>query len=152
MARLNPFLLRLSRWPRRIAALVCLLLAAASSLAPASSSPAASNKTGNPVATALRAGQVAVPVSVASARSAAFVRAGDSVGVFCTPGDTAAIESDRAGPVLIADGLRVLAAAQGGDSLSADAPVIIVAADRAAAARLAAVANSPLLVVLDKSP
>lgn len=162
MARLNPFLLRLSRWPRRIAALVCLLLAAATALAPANDSAAAPKRTGNPIANALRAGQVAVPLTVTSARAAAFVRAGDRVGVFTAPsdttfgaaaaGETAPSETDRASPVLVADGLRVLAAAAADATMSADAPVIVVAADKPTAARLAAVANGPLLVVVDKSP
>lgn len=147
MARLNPLLLRLSRWPRRIAALVCLLLAAASTLAPADGSPAARKLPGNPIAEALRSGQVAVPVTVASARAAAIVHAGDHVGVLTAPDETG-----RAGPTLVADGLRVLAAAQGGDAMSAEAPVIVVAADRTEAVQLAAVAAESLLVVVDKSP
>jgi hypothetical protein len=146
--RLNPFLLRLSRWPRRIAALVCLLLAAASTLAPADGSPTRQHPpAGNPVAAALRDGQVAVPVTVTSSRAAAIVHPGDHVGVLAGPDET-----DRAGPDLVADGLRVLAASQGGEAMSTDAPVIVVAADRTQAVRLAAVASRPLLVVVDKSP
>ena len=146
--RLNPFLLRLSRWPRRIAALVCLLLAAASTLVPADGSPAPHHsRAGNPVAAALHAGQVAVPVTVSSARALGFVRTGDHVGILTAPDET-----DRAGPELVADGLRVLAVSGDGAALSGDSPVVVVAADRAQAVRLAAGSARPLLVVVDDSP
>ena len=150
MARLNPFLLRLSRWPRRIAALVCLLLAAASTLTPADRTEPPARQAGNPIATGLSPGQVAVPVPLTSGPATAFVRAGDHVGVL-----TSSDETTRAGPTLVADGLRVLAVSGGAgaaDALSTDTPVILVAADRADAVRLAAVANRALLVVVDKSP
>jgi hypothetical protein len=145
--RFNPLLLRLSRWPRRIAAVVCLLLAAASTLTPADGSATRSDHQDNPVASALHAGQVAVPLPVGSARAAAFVRTGDHVGVFRTPDD-----SGSGTPELIADGLRVLAASASADTLATDEPVIVVAADPAQAARLAAVAGRSVLVVLDKNP
>jgi hypothetical protein len=149
---LNPFLIRLSRWPRRIAALVCLLLAAASTLAPASgtSAPAPAKHVDNPIAAGLAPGQVAIPVTISSGRAAAFVHVGDHVGVLA-PSD----ETTRTRPDLVADGLRVLAvsgAADSGGSMTGDAPVVVVAAGRADAVRLAAAVSRPLLVVVDNSP
>jgi hypothetical protein len=149
--RLNPFLIRLSRWPRRIAALVCLLLAAASTLTPASGTTSARAKhAGNPIVAGLAAGQIAVPVTVSSGRAAAFVHVGDHVGVLAS-----ADETTRARPDLVADGLRVLAvsgASEASSSMSSDAPVIVVAAGRADAVQLAGVAGRSVLVVVDRSP
>jgi hypothetical protein len=146
--RLNPFLLRLSRWPRRIAALICLLLAAASTLVPASGTTSTPAKpAGNPITAGLAAGQVAVPVTVSSGRAAAFVHVGDHVGVL-VPSD----ETTRAGPDLVADGLRVLAVSGASGAISDDAPVIVVAAGRADAVRLAGAVSRPVLVVVDNSP
>ncbi len=152
-ARLNPFLLRLSRWPRRIAALVCLLLAAASTLAPADGVPTPRRRSrGNPIAAALRAGQVAVPVTVTSAHAAALRahrrprRRADRCG-----GRTGRDRSRRPrrwSPTACACSRCRRAATRCPPTPRS----IVVAADRAAAVRLAAVAARPLLVVVDKCP
>src|ERR1700710_128250 len=99
MASWNRLLLRLSRWPRRIAGLACLLLARLSAVQPADGAPAASRASTPPLAR-LRPGQVAVPLSVAAFETSGLLRVGARVGVLTGPAD---------GPVrLAADGLRVL--------------------------------------------
>ena len=73
-ASLQRLLVRIGRWPRRIAALICLLLAAGSALVPHAA------RREPPTGRALRRGQVAVPVTVSSAGD---VAAGDQVGRAC---------------------------------------------------------------------
>src|SRR6476620_4189486 len=95
--RLRHFSARIGPWPRRIAAVICLLLAAGSALVPPRS-PTARPPSG--LAARLRGDEIAVPVPV-SATSAALVRPGDRVGV------VAADDANRS--TLVADHLRVLA-------------------------------------------
>lgn len=139
---LRATLARWSRWPRRLAALGCLALAAASALGPPSR---AATHRAPTTADLLRAGEVAISVSVTSTPSA--LQRGDHIGLL-----TGADDSGRAPPsaAVIADRLRVLAAPRAGDG--ADTTSILVAADRATAVRIAANTPGPMLVVLDKSP
>jgi hypothetical protein len=134
-------LARIGRWPRRIAALVCLLLAAGSALVP----PAPATSAPNGLGAHLRAGEVAVPVQVAS--GAASVRPADRVGMLAPPVD------DEVGgqAVLVADHLRVVSVSSG--SGLADAPTIVtVATDRPRALQLARYASRSLLMIVDEVP
>jgi Flp pilus assembly protein CpaB len=132
---------RLSRWPRRLAAVLCLLLAAGSALAP---TPAPRAAAPGPAA-ALRPGQVAVPVAVAAAQ-ADFITRGDRVGVL------AAFDPPRHA-VLIADHLRVLSVRAADAALSSDATaVVVLATDRAAAVALAQLSDARPTLILDGVP
>ncbi len=128
---------RIGRWPRRIAALICLLLAAGSALVPqAPARPADRPK--------LHPGQVAVPVTVSSAGD---VAAGDQVGILCAPADTG---GDAA---LVADHLRVLSVRAGGTGLTSDTgTVVTVATERGVAVELARYANRTLVLITDNLP
>jgi hypothetical protein len=132
-------LVRIGRWPRRIAALICLLLAAASAVVP---HPAAPSTPG----VRLRAGEVAVPVQIA--RVAASIRPGGEVGVLAPPADDA--ESGDA--VLVADHLRVVSVARGSGLGDDPAATVVVATDRAGALRLARYVSRPLLMIVDDLP
>jgi hypothetical protein len=136
-ASVQRLFVRIGRWPRRIAALICLLLAAGSALAPHPPARAADRP-------ALRPGQVAVPVTVSSAGE---VAAGDQVGVLSTPSDAG---DDAA---LVADHLRVLSVHSGGASLTGDASAVVtVATDRAVAVELARYAERTLVLITDDLP
>jgi hypothetical protein len=134
-------LARIGRWPRRIAALLCLLLAAGSALVP--HAPAASGSHG--LGARLRTGEVAVPVQIAS--GVASVRPDDRVGVLAPPAD-----SDTAGDaVLVADHLRVVSMTKA-SGLSEAGTVVVVATDRARALQLARYVSRPLLMIVDDLP
>jgi hypothetical protein len=129
-------LIRLGRWPRRLAALACLLLAAGSALVPdAARAPA-------PRAAGLRSGEVAVPVPV---QNVGEVKPGRRVGVLAPP------EQPEQRAVLVADRLRVVSVRSGGSGADAEA-VVVVATDRAAAIQLARYATRPLLMIVDDLP
>ncbi len=146
MPSLNRVLIRLSRWPRRVAALSCLLLAAASAVSPANGSdPPRSPRTANPIAAGLADGQVAVPVRASSVPSADLVRVGDRVGLLTGTDDGGEPAT------LVADRLRVLAVSSGQD-LSTAEPVVVVAANRDQAVRIATSGTRPLLIVVDRFP
>ena len=130
---LNKLLLRLGRWPRRIAVLVCVLLAASSAIS--SSGPAQSSRPS--ALRQLKAGQVAVPVNVASGGVAGVLKAGQHVGLLSAHS-------------MLADHLLVLqvavASPEAGDTTS-----ILVAADRPTALRIAKSSGQAVLAVVDKS-
>jgi hypothetical protein len=129
-------LIRVGRWPRRLAALACLLLAAGSALVPDAGRAAARGSIG------LRAGEVAVPVPV---QNAGEVKPGRRVGVLAPP------EQPAQRAVLVADRLRVVSVRPAGSGVDADA-VVVVATDRAAALQLARYATRPLLMIVDDPP
>jgi Flp pilus assembly protein CpaB len=86
-------------------------------------------------------GQVAAPVRLADLAVAALVRTGDRVDVLATAPDSASAE-------VVADGVVVLAAAHGADSVDDPAAgLLLIAVDDATAARLAAVATTDTLTV-----
>lgn len=126
-------LTRLGRWPRRLAALACLLLAAGSAVV-----PDAGRSSGRGAST-LRSGEVAVPVPV---QTVGEVKPGRRVGVL--------VPSEQAtGPAaLVADGLRVVSVQAGDSGIEAGA-VVVVATDRAHAVQLARYATRPLLMIVD---
>ena len=143
---LSRSLARLSRWPRRIAALGCLLLAGASAITPRSADPARAAPRPPSVGDSLRPGEVAVPVPVTSSPSIGFVRRGDRIGFVAGPSDA----STAAASGLIADRLRVLAVSAQDDA-GARSTSVVVAASRADAVRLGAIGERPVLVVVDDS-
>lgn len=125
---------RLGRWPRRLAALVCLLLAAGSALTPGTGSSARST-----TGPRLRPGEVAVPVPVSPA-GAQLARVGERVGLVAPRG-------------LVADGLRVLAVHPPDQSLSGDdSAVVVVATTRSQALLVAQSSAATLVLIADDLP
>ncbi len=153
-ASASTILSRLSRWPRRVAALSCLLLAAGTALA--SPDRSATHRTAAGAAAGLRPGEVAVPVPVAPVGLDSLVRAGARVGVLAAPDPEAGIASPRASPgdaVLVADQLRVVSVDAANADLGGDAAAtVVVAATRDAAIRLARYTSSPMLLIVDGVP
>jgi Flp pilus assembly protein CpaB len=132
---------RVGPWPRRIAALCCLLLAAVSTgTGSAVRAPAATG-----LAARLRAGEVAIPLTV-TAGSAAIVQPGDRVGVVETP--------DEAGPAtLLADRLRVLSIHSDDTAMSGDASAtVVVVGSRAQAVAAARTSTGRLVLLVDDLP
>ena len=141
-ARLRRLGIRLGRWPRRVAALICLLLAAASALTPPARTARAAP---DGLAARLRTGEVAVPLPVGSSE-AGMVGRGDRVGVLTSP-------DPPQHAVLVADHLRVLSVRAPDASLSGDATaVVVLATDRTAALSLARFSGSRLVLILDDLP
>lgn len=125
---------RIGPWPRRLAAVLCLLLAAGSALAP----PPAHRVHPAVGASRLRPGQVALPVPVPAA-GVELVRPGVLIGLL----------SQRR---LVADRLRVLAVRAPDQSVSGDASaVVVVAVDRPQAGQIAASAGH-LALIVDELP
>lgn len=160
---LSARLVRFGPWPgrvRRLAALACLLLAAASAVtsrpdSSATRAPAARpGRSGNPIAARLQPGQVAAPVLLGVGASG-FLRSGDRVDLYATADGTAlgaARCGQQTGP--IGAGLRVLdartsPATGGGDGSPAR---VVLAVDAGTAARIATLQGCGMLAVLDKSP
>lgn len=131
---LNRLLLQLGRWPRRIAVVVCVVLAVASSISGrASDGPQAAA----PLAR-LKAGQVAVPVTLSQGGTDGVITSGDHVGLLTA----STVVADH---LLV---LRVSAVPTGEDGTAS----ILVAADRTTALRIAATSSQSVLAVVDKSP
>ncbi|MGI8761181.1 MAG: RcpC/CpaB family pilus assembly protein [Jatrophihabitantaceae bacterium] len=141
----------LGRWPRRIAAAACLLLAAASALS-AQRAPvgtAAPVVPGTPVER-LAPGQVAMPVRLAG--GASFVKPGDRVDLLAAAGDPG-LDAAPATLRIAAEGLLVLAVTEAKpDTGSADGVEVLVATERTVAARIAALGTRQIFAALDKSP
>lgn len=139
--RLRHLSARIGLWPRRIAALICLLLAAGSALVPPRP-PTVGPPSG--LAARLRGDEIAVPVPV-GATSAALVRPGDRVGV------VAADDANRS--TLVADHLRVLAVRTDSSGLSGTADAVVVtAASRSEALALARYSTERLVLIVDELP
>jgi hypothetical protein len=136
-------LARLLRWPRRIAALLCLLLAAAT--AGRTGPRPAARQAPTPVTARLQSGQVAVPVPVRR-DAAAYLRVGQRVSLFATSDGSAPAAGGSVG-----DELLVLALPPPADE-QAETATVVVAAERTVATRIATHANLPFLAVLDKYP
>lgn len=127
---------RLGRWPRRLAALICLLLAAGSALTPASTGTASGSSAPG---VRLRPGEVAVPVPV-SAAGATLARVGARVGLVAPRG-------------LVADRLRVLSIHPPDQTLSGDTTtVVVVAATRTQALLVARSTAASLVLIADDLP
>jgi Flp pilus assembly protein CpaB len=137
-------LARIGRWPRRIAALLCLLLAAGSALVP--HAPATASSRAHGLGAELRRGEVAVPVPIAS--GVGSVRPDDQVGVVAPPADGDTVSE----AVLVADHLRVITVTQPAELAGDTAAVVTVATDRAGALQLARYAARPLLMIVDQLP
>ncbi|TAM89519.1 MAG: hypothetical protein EPN43_06890 [Jatrophihabitans sp.] len=131
-------------WPRGLAALLCLVLAAASALG-AGTAPPDSAARSQSLTTRLGPGQVLVPVTLAG--RAEFLRAGDRVDLLAAAADTATAAEIGAGLLVV----QVSPPAAG--ALSADGGTrLLVAASRPAAAKIAAVPSGRVVAVLDKQP
>jgi Flp pilus assembly protein CpaB len=140
--RLRRLSARIGVWPRRVAALICLLLAAGSAVVPPQP-PTPPVHTG--LGSRLRSDEIAVPVPV-SATSAALVRPGDRVGVVA-----AADAANRS--TLVADHLRVLAVRSDSSGLSGSSDAVVVtAATRSDALALARYSGSRLVLIVDELP
>ena len=134
---------RLGRWPRRIAALACLVLAAGSALVPQSPT-AATARAG--IAARLNGAEVAVPLPI-SVLPPDLVRPGDHVGVLAAADDATSPAS------LVADGLRVLSLRTDTAAMTSDsATVVVVAAQRAEVVRLARFSTGRLVLFVDRLP
>jgi hypothetical protein len=139
--RLSRVSARIGRWPRRIAALCCVLLAAASAVA----EPSRGSAVQSGVAHRLRTGEVAIPLAVA-AGSAAIVQPGDRVGVV-DAGDNAGSAA------LLADRMRVLSIRADDASISGDASTtVVVAGTRSQAVAVAHTATDRLVLIVDELP
>jgi hypothetical protein len=145
-------LYRLGRWPRRVAALCCLMLAAGSAVTGHGPPAGADNggHSGNPILSRLPRGKVAAPVSVSSA--AGYLRAGDRIDLYATAdGSTTCAGLAGASPV----GTTLPVLTVGGDShaIAGDEHLnLVVAVDHAIAARLARLHGCGMFAVLDKYP
>jgi hypothetical protein len=130
----------LGRWPRRLAALACLLLSAGAALSAPHSSGSAAARRG--FRSAAPPDTVAVPVTIAPG-GADFVGRGDRIGL--VPGaDSTAL--DIASPGVVADRLRVLRAPMQRDDGTA---VVLLAVPRAQVGRLARHLDRPLVALID---
>ena len=146
-------LARLGRWPRRLAALLCLALAALSALSAQHQSGADAERARparSGVAAGLAPGQVAVPVSVGDGSVSAYIHGGDRVDLYAATG----ADTGRPQPAaLVASRLlviTVLAAPSG--TQQAGGTRLLVAADRITAGRIAGSSGREVLAVVDKYP
>lgn len=132
---------RIGRWPRRVAALVCLLLAAGSTLVPPAARPVAATS----VPARLHDDEVAVALPVGA--GADLARPGDRVGVL------AAAQQAGAPAALVADRLRVLRVSAADDSLGSPATsTVVVAVARSDAVRLVRFSADRLVLMVDAMP
>ncbi len=147
------YLTRLGRWPRRVAVLACLLLAATSALTtrsgPSADGPRRTPAPANPIAARLRPGQVAAPITVAGGSMSGFLHAGDHVDVYAS-GDALAADPACTTSTAVGTGVPVLSVAD--PPAGASGARLVVAVDRSAAERLAALQHCDLLAVLDGEP
>lgn len=140
----------LGGWPRRLAALACLLLAAITALQPPPAASTAAVRPGSrPVVDGLHNGEVAVPVELATSAACTLLRPGDRVDLYpASPDDSAA--APRAAPA--GAGLRVLALLHCSSSprpeSQGDGAAVVVSAGSGDAARLAGFLPRPMVAVL----
>ena len=131
-------------WPRRVAAVLCLLLAAASALGSGQASGESPTRTA-PLTARLLPDQVLVPVTLAGRVD--FLHAGDHVDLLAAAPDAAAAASL---------GIRLLVVRVSqppSDAFATDGGTrLLVAAGRAVAAKIAAVPLGQVVAVLDKYP
>lgn len=134
---LSALLTVLGRWPRRLAAFACLLLAAAAAFTPrrSAAAPQPDHRVGR--------GEVAVPVLVSGVDARTYLHPGEWVDLLAGPGESGV---DPAAPAaLVAQRVRLLSivAPQNGAAGGA----LVVAADRATALRVAALGERTVLAV-----
>lgn len=154
---LSSLLTTLGRWPRRLAALACLLLAAASALS--SRHPAATARAAAPADVAA-AGERAVPVQVAGLDARAYLHPGDHVDLLAGPSDDGAPGDRTAGAMgratatvsatVVAEDVRVLTVVAPRDGPGSGG--LVVAADRAGALRIAALGGRAVVAVARDRP
>jgi hypothetical protein len=148
-------LARLGRWPRRIAALLCLVLAAASALSAqrpvAARVPATAAPTG--VAGRLAPGQLAVPVTLSDDSATRYLHTGDRIDLYATPDPASIVTAPAA---LVGTGLLVIevlpSPAAAGPANGTDGTRVIVAVERRLAGRIAGTNGRMILAVVDKYP
>ena len=131
-------------WPRRVAAVLCLLLAAASALGSGQASGESPPRPA-PLTAQLLPDEVLVPVTLAERVD--FLHAGDHV-------DLLAAGPDAATATSLGIRLLVVRVSQPpSDAFAADRGTrLLVAAGRATAARIAVVPLGQVVAVLDKYP
>lgn len=134
----------LGHWPRRLAALACLLLALGAAVS--GHRPPAHAASADP-ARELGPGQRAVPVRLVGVDARTYLRPGDHIDLLAAGSD----EPPGSG-ALIAEHLRVLALVPGDTGPSTDGGAVIVAAGRTDALQIAGQAGRPLLAVRTDSP
>jgi hypothetical protein len=130
-------------WPRRAAAVLCLLLAAATAVGSRASGE--SPRRPEPLTADLGAGEVLVPVTLAG--SADFVHAGDRVDLLAAAPDAGTASTLGTGLLVVRVGKPPpeAFASEGGGRL-------LVAAERTVAANIAAAPTGQVVAVLDKYP
>ena len=147
-----PFLPRvpIGRWPRRLAAGACLLLAAGTAL-----TPKASTSSARPPGSHLSPGQRAVPVRVVGPDPRAYLLAGAHIDLIAMPADDYGT-TQPTGSQLLAQSVVVVkvVAPAGGLSVGSDAAdsELIVAVDAVTALRIAYCAAHPCLAAADDPP
>ncbi len=149
-ASMRPMLARLSRWPRRIGALACLLLAVASALPPRGAPRL--HHPATRTADLLFAGEVAVTVVVTSTPDG--LHQGDRIGLLAgadADGGGSGTAGSSATASMLADRLRVLAPPIK-DASGTDPPSVLVAARRGDALRIAAHSGQSIFVIIDQRP
>lgn len=145
-------LARLARWPRRVAALLCLALAAVSAVsgphAPAQRPASPAPRSG--IAAGLPPGRLAVPVVLSDDAASSYIRTGDRIDLYATADDSAG----GSGPAtLVASRLPVISVlAPASDSIAAGRARVIVSAEPQTAARIASASGQSILAVVDKYP
>lgn len=145
-------LAHLGRWPRRLAAMLCLLLAAASALSAqhptsnASAEPA--NHASASVISQLPPGLLAVPVTLSDDAAAAYLHSGDRIELYAAPESHSGVSPPAA---LLGTGLLVISVLEPpADTQVRDGTHVLVAAERTVAARIAAIGGRSILAVVDK--
>ena len=158
---LRNLLIVLGRWPRRLAAAVCLVLAGASALAArAQPSDPTAAPTPPPSTSAPAPDRLGVPVHVRG--SPGYLHVGDRVDLIAAPpepagmGAVGAVGAATTPPApaasVVATGLLVLRA-DSADGASSGAGIdLVVAADRSAALRIAALGSGEVIAATVSSP
>lgn len=138
---------RIGVWPRRIACVACLVLAAASALSGGHPAARASSPPAGP-ATRLRPGEVAVPVGLPDGAATGYLHPGDRVSLVAHRFDP--VTGQPAGrATLVAAGVRVLAITRTTGMSTADGAALLVAARRDQALRVAAADTSEITAIVD---
>jgi hypothetical protein len=145
-------LTRLGRWPRRVAALLCLALAAASALSgrhgPVHPSHSPARHPG--IAAELAPGRLAVPVVLSDDAASSYIRSGDRIDLYASADDGAGVSRPA---TLVAAGLPVISVLTPKyDSPGAGGTRVIVSAEPLIAARIAGTNSQSILAVVDKYP
>lgn len=153
---LRNLLIVLGRWPRRLAAVACLLLAGTSALAARADASRPGAEASQPARPSAAGDRLGVPVHV---RGGGYLRAGDRVDLISAPVTAAPAFGDTdppgdglrpaAGATVVAGDVRVVRV---GPSADGDGSDLVVSVDRATALRLAALGSRELVAATLSSP